>query len=47
MPMPDFVIRGRVADGTGRPVADVYIEAVDSDQELFEDSNDDIIAAGR
>ncbi|HEY7508436.1 MAG TPA: hypothetical protein VH677_04850 [Nitrososphaera sp.] len=42
--MPDFVIRGRVADGTGRPVADVYIEAVDSDQELFEDSNDDMIA---
>ncbi len=45
--MPDFVIRGRVADGSGRPVADVYIEAVDSDQELFEDHNDDIIAVVR
>jgi hypothetical protein len=45
--MPDFVIRGRVADGAGRPVADVYIEAVDSDQELFEDHNDDTIAIVR
>jgi hypothetical protein len=45
--MPDFVIRGRVANREGRPVADVYIEAVDSDQELFEDSNDDIIAVAR
>lgn len=45
--MPDFVIRGRVADGAGKPVADVYIEAVDSDQELFEDHNDDMIAVVR
>jgi hypothetical protein len=45
--MPDFVIRGRVADKAGRPVADVYIQAVDSDQELFEDQNDDLIATVR
>lgn len=47
MPMPDFIIKGKVADSTGTPMPDVYIEAVDSDQELFEDHNDDMIAVVR
>lgn len=41
--MPDFVIRGKVTNSSGSPVAGVYVQAVDSDQELYEDHNDDII----
>lgn len=41
--MPDFVVRGNVTDSSENPVAGVFVQAVDSDQELFEDQNDDLI----
>lgn len=41
--MPDFVVRGKLADPSGRPVAGIFVQAVDSDQELYEDHNDDLI----
>jgi hypothetical protein len=40
--MPDFVVRGKVASSSGNPVAGIFVQAVDSDQELYEDRNDDI-----
>lgn len=45
--MPDFVVRGKVTNSSGGPVSGIFIQAVDSDQELYEDHNDDIIAVVR
>lgn len=45
--MPDFVVRGKVTDSSGSPVTGIFVQAVDSDQELYEDHNDDIIAIVR
>jgi hypothetical protein len=46
--MPDYLVRGRISDTAGKPLAGIiYIQAVDSDQQLFEDHDDDIIATVR
>lgn len=45
--MPDFVVRGKVTNSSGGPVSGIFVQAVDSDQELYEDHNDDIIAVVR
>ena len=41
--MPDYVIKGSLKDTKGQPVANVKVQAMDSDQQWFEDRNDDII----
>ncbi len=43
--MAAFVIRGTVKDIAGIPVRNVKVFAVDSDQGLFEDHNDDLLGA--
>lgn len=45
--MPDFVVRGKVTNSSGGPFSGIFVQAVDSDQELYEDHNDDIIAVVR
>lgn len=42
--MSDYVVRGRISNSTGEPVRDIYVQAVDSDQRLYEDHDDDVIA---
>lgn len=42
--MSDYVVRGRISNLTGEPVRDIYVQAVDSDQRLYEDHDDDVIA---
>jgi hypothetical protein len=41
--MPDFVVKGKVVDLPGNPASGVFVQAIDSDQELFEDQNDDLV----
>jgi hypothetical protein len=41
----DFVVRGSVKDPSGKPVTNVKVFALDSDQGLFEDYNDDLLGA--
>jgi hypothetical protein len=46
--MPDYVIKGRISDTAGKSLAGIiYVQAVDSDQQLYEDHDDDIIATVR
>ena len=39
-----YIIRGSVRYPDGQPVKGVKIQAMDSDQEVFQDHNDDVIA---
>jgi hypothetical protein len=39
-----YTIKGRVKYANGKPVKGIKIQAIDSDQEVFQDHNDDIIA---
>lgn len=41
--MPDYVIKGSVNDARGRPLSNVKVQAMDADQQWFEDRNDDIL----
>ena len=43
--MPDYVIRGSVKDRNGAPMGNVKVQAMDSDQEWFEDRNDDMVGS--
>lgn len=43
--MGDFTVRGTVKDASGKPVGNAKVFAIDSDQGLFEDHNDDILGA--
>lgn len=43
--MGDFTVRGTVKDSEGNPVTGVKVFAIDSDQGLFEDHNDDLLGA--
>lgn len=45
--MPDFVVRGKITDSSQSPLAGVFVQLIDSDQELYEDHNDDIIGIVR
>ena len=40
-----FVVRGTVKDSAGNPVTKVKVFALDSDQGLFEDHNDDLLGS--
>ena len=41
--MLDFVIKGHIADSSGRPITNLNVQAMDADQQWFEDRNDDIL----
>jgi hypothetical protein len=41
----DFTVRGIVTDAAGKAVGNVKVFAVDSDQGLFEDHNDDLLGS--
>ncbi|MBI1828289.1 MAG: hypothetical protein HY222_03870 [Thaumarchaeota archaeon] len=41
--MPDYVIKGSIKDTNGNAIKNIKIQAMDSDQEFFEDRNDDIL----
>ena len=41
--MPDYVIRGTVKDTNGTALKNVKVQALDADQQWFEDRNDDIL----
>ena len=43
--MADFAVKGIVRDAAGKPVGNVKVFALDSDQGLFEDHNDDLLGA--
>ena len=43
--MADYVIRGSVKDKNGNPIGNVKVQAMDSDQEWFEDRNDDMLGS--
>ena len=43
--MSNFSVSGIVRDLDGKPVSDVKVFAIDSDQGLFEDHNDDLLGA--
>lgn len=38
-----YQIRGKIADSNGNPMSNLLIQAMDSDQKLFEDYNDDLL----
>ena len=38
-----YIIKGRIKDSEGNPLGNVKVEAMDSDQNWFEDHNDDLI----
>lgn len=44
--MGEFTVRGIVTDAAGKPVDNVKVFALDSDQGLFEDHNDDLLGSG-
>jgi hypothetical protein len=41
--MSSYLIKGTLKDSEGRPITDVKVQAMDSDQKWFEDRNDDIL----
>ena len=43
--MADYVIRGSVKDRNGDSIGNVKVQAMDSDQEWFEDRNDDMLGS--
>lgn len=43
--MAEFTIKGSVKDTEGKPIRDVKVFAMDSDQQFFEDHNDDMLGA--
>ena len=43
--MADFTVRGTVTDAAGEAAGNVKVFAIDSDQGLFEDHNDDLLGS--
>ena len=41
--MPDYIIKGSIKDTNGNAIKNLKIQAMDSDQEFFEDHIDDIL----
>ena len=38
-----YLIKGKIVDSEGKPINNIFIQAMDSDQKLFEDYNDDML----
>jgi hypothetical protein len=38
-----YSIRGKIVDSKGKSVSNIFVQAMDSDQKMFEDYNDDLL----
>ncbi len=45
--MTKYLIKGKIKDDNGAPIADLHLQAMDSDQQLFEDHNDDLLGSSK
>lgn len=45
--MTKYLINGKIKDDDGAPIADLHLQAMDSDQQLFEDHNDDLLGSSK
>ena len=45
--MSKYLIKGKIADVHGEPIVDLHLQAMDSDQQLFEDHNDDLLGSSK
>lgn len=43
--MTKYVINGKIKDDKGVPIGNLHLQAMDSDQQLFEDHNDDLLGS--
>ena len=44
--MERYLIKGKIFDINHNPLNDLKVQAMDSDQEWFEDLNDDLLGSG-
>jgi hypothetical protein len=45
--MTKYLIKGKIKDDDGAPIGDLHLQAMDSDQQLFEDHNDDLLGSSK
>jgi hypothetical protein len=45
--MIKYLIKGKIIDVNGKPLGNLYSQAMDSDQGFFEDHNDDLLGSSR
>jgi len=45
--MIKYLIKGKIIDANGKPLGNLYSQAIDSDQDFFEDHNDDLLGSSR
>jgi hypothetical protein len=45
--MIKYLIKGKIIDANGKPLGNLYSQAMDSDQGFFEDHNDDLLGSSR
>ena len=45
--MTKYLIKGKIIDTNGKPLVDLHLQAMDSDQQFFEDHNDDLLGSSK
>lgn len=45
--MTKYLIKGKIIDTNGKPMVDLHLQAMDSDQQFFEDHNDDLLGSSK
>lgn len=45
--MTKYLIKGKIIDTNGKPLLDLHLQAMDSDQQFFEDHNDDLLGSSK
>lgn len=45
--MIKYLINGKIKNDDGVPIANLHLQAMDSDQQLFEDHNDDLLGSSK
>jgi hypothetical protein len=45
--MNKYIIKGKITDASGKAIINLNLQAMDSDQEWFEDHNDDLLGSSR
>jgi hypothetical protein len=45
--MTKYLVKGKIKDDISAPIADLHLQAMDSDQQLFEDHNDDLLGSSK
>lgn len=45
--MTKYLIKGKIIDSNGKPMVDLHLQAMDSDQQFFEDHNDDLLGSSK